>query len=751
VQARVRVEAEQVTTTLEVKLRNLTDQVQTFQLLVPVPRLISAGPSAGMSEAFSFAKEGPITIQDVLAAGGKPSVSSHMIHSAELLTGAPVVAALGALASVARTPWPMEFAGHNLLRSTTFEVPASAKATVHLCYGEPLNWRANQATYTLPRSESLETLGTPWALDVRASTDTDYNLATVYSPTHAISVQRQGDRQLRIELDQGRHPEPGPLVLSILRTEARTETSPESTPPGKLLVGAVLATPVNPDVGLPALSVAHPQGESIAPAGMFLLHTGFAPRAANDAKPMPRDITIVLDQSGSMSSGKLDQVREAALGVLGNLTIDESFNLVRYASNSHSLFSGSRLATPENLAEARDFLYDLDANGSTNIDRALADALKSAVQPGHLPLMLFMTDGLPTAGEEREHQITSSASRRNAQAKRIFSFGVGHDVNAPLLDALANSSGGTSHFVQPKENVEERIGEVFDSLRGPVLVAPTLEVLRADGTPGADLVRGLQPRRLPDLYEDDELLVLGQYMGTEPLIFRVTGSVGGEPHSFDIPFNPRAAKTANHYVSTLWASRQLAAMLQDIRRAGSLPANADRDMQSERARADLILNLSKRFGVLNEYTSFLCLSSTDLWDHEKLRTSLDALLRDRAQLTRVGRAAVSQSLNSNEALAQSNLNRLNRFVDGAMNDVQIASVRQVAGRAFFLRGETWIDSGLTAGDALAEIDEFITTGSTRYFELLAEVSAAGQAGILSLPGNTLLRQGESVLMIEGIK
>ncbi|MFT6040911.1 MAG: hypothetical protein ACI9C2_001077 [Gammaproteobacteria bacterium] len=174
-------------------------------------------------------------------------------------------------------------------------------------------------------------------------------------------------------------------------------------------------------------------------------------------------------------------------------------------------------------------------------------------------------------------------------------------------------------------------------------------------------------------------------------------------------------------------------------------------MQSERARADLILNLSKRFGVLNEYTSFLCLSSTDLWDHEKLRASLDALLRDRAQLTRVGRAAVSQSLNSNEALAQSNLNRLNRFVDGAMNDVQIASVRQVAGRAFFLRGETWIDSGLTAGDALAEIDEFITTGSTRYFELLAEVSAAGQAGILSLPGNTLLRQGESVLMIEGIK
>ena len=82
-----------------------------------------------------------------------------------------------------------------------------------------------------------------------------------------------------------------------------------------------------------------------------------------------------------------------------------------------------------------------------------------------LPLMLFLTDGLPTVGETRETAIRNAVLANNKHNRRIFSFGVGFDVNAPLLTSIANSTRATASFVFPNENVEAKVSQVFRGFR----------------------------------------------------------------------------------------------------------------------------------------------------------------------------------------------------------------------------------------------------------------------------------------------
>ena len=260
-----------------------------------------------------------------------------------------------------------------------------------------------------------------------------------------------------------------------------------------------------------------------------------------------------------------------------------------------------------------------------------------ALADGRLPLIQFLTNGLATAGVKDERQIGANATRFNVHDHRIFTFGVGNDVNAPLVDRLAASSGGAPATTSPpSQNIADSIGAVYQGLRGASLTAPVLEVFDTEGHPRPDAVRHGLPARLPDLYEDDQPVLAGQYLGATPLAFRITGTLGGKPQSFEIPFTPaQDARDDADFVQTLWAACQLAAMMEAIRQAGALPAGSERDLASERYRLEALLALSRRFGMLGEYTDFLSPSSTDLFDVEQERKLLNTPLCDQAQLIRV--------------------------------------------------------------------------------------------------------------------
>ncbi|HXJ61852.1 MAG TPA: hypothetical protein VNU68_34875, partial [Verrucomicrobiae bacterium] len=411
----------------------------------------------------------------------------------------------------------------------------------------------------------------------------------------------------------------------------------------------------------------------------------------------------------------------------------------------------SVIKSAETLRAARAYLKGLRVRGGTNLHDALLEALRLKPIPGMLPIVLFLTDGLPTVGQTSEIAIRNVASKGNPYERRIFTFGVGVDVNTPLLDRLALETRATSTYVLPKEDVEVKVGQVFQRLSGPVLTGPTLHVLDPHGQPALGRVRELAPNRLPDLFEGDQLVLLGQYVGDEPLTFVLDGTFFGQARSFRFKFGLEQATTKNAFVPRLWASRKIAALTDAIRDLGA----EDRPSGSAGTAAidpkvkelvDEIVQLSKEFGILTEYTAFLAREGTDL--NQPLQVAMEAQrqYQARAANVRSGYGSLNQSLNGLEQRNQSSLKLRNDYWDPSMKRVSICTVQQINDRAFYKRGNRWIDSALL-DHAEAAPKKIVAVGSEDFRRLTERLAQDSREGCVALQGEILLRvDGETVLV-----
>jgi Ca-activated chloride channel family protein len=165
------------------------------------------------------------------------------------------------------------------------------------------------------------------------------------------------------------------------------------------------------------------------------------------------------------------------------------------------------------MLAAREYLKSLRPSGGTNLHDALVESLRQApAGEGFLPIVLFLTDGLPTVGRTAENVITAAVEQGNPHQRRIFAFGVGADVNVPLLDRIADLTRASTAYVLPGEDVEVTVAAVFERLYGPVFASPSLAVVDTQGLP-TTRIHDLAPALLPDLFEGEPLILLGKYHG----------------------------------------------------------------------------------------------------------------------------------------------------------------------------------------------------------------------------------------------
>lgn len=622
-----------------------------------------------------------------------------------------------------RDPALLEFAGHNLVRSSVFPLQPGSTQRILLTYEHLLQGHGNRVDYVLPRSASLEQ-STPWeiSVDVRSSQP----VSTVYSPSHAIDTTRLARGRVRAKLTRASAREPGAFLLSVLREQGTG-------------VAASLFSYPDPSIG----------------GGYFLLLAGLPTRTDADRAGLRREVTLVLDRSGSMAGAKMDQAIAAAGQILEGLEDGEGFQIVDYSTTVASFAATPVRKTRQTTIEARQYLAGLRPGGGTNIHDALVEALRPAPLEGTLPIVLFLTDGLPTVGRTTEQAIRAAVHEGNPHARRVFTFGVGHDVNVPLLDWVADSTRATTTYVQPGEDVEVAVGDVFDKLYGPVLAAADLRTLDAAACEDTRRIREVHPPRLPDLFENDQLVVLGQYRGDEPLRFELNGNYRGQEKTFRFEFDLDATSTRNAFVPRLWASRRIAYLIDQVRQHGAgsaTPQLASADPFGDPRMRELreeILRLSTEFGVLSEYTAFLATEGTRLSDWHSMLVTCGTELDTKAVRTRSGIAAVNQGANILQLKEQSVLNTRNSYYDAQMNRVEVASVQQIHDRAFFRRGNRWVDGRAILSGEL-EADRTIMFGSDEHLQLLRELVEQKRSGILSLSGEILIRFGtENVLVVNG--
>ena len=680
------------TTMMEIRLRNPGGSRQEAELLVPVP-------DGAVVKGFSF--EGP---------GSEPS--------ARLLPRDEGRATYDRIVAQARDPALLEFAGYNLVRSSVFPVEPGGTQAVRLSYEHLLTATGDRVDYVLPRSESVE-YHVPWKVAVKIMSATP--LAAVYSPSHPLRASRPRPTVAAVELAPGASTDPGPFRLSFLRERGDVSAS-------------LFAYP-DPKVG----------------GGYFLLLAGLPPRATGpDPASLRREVTLVIDRSGSMRGEKLAQAREAALQVLGGLDDGEAFNVILYNEGVEPFADRPVRKSRATMKSAAEFLEGMTARGGTNIHDALLEALRQPPSGGTLPIVLFMTDGLPTIGQTSEAAIRDLARKGNPHRRRIFTFGVGVDVNTPLLEKLAYESRATTAFILPGEDVEVKVADVFRRLRGPALADPVISV--GPECRGTRRGRELIPAQVPDVFEGDQIVLLGQYTGDAPLDFTIRGNYRGAPRVFQFSLSLDGATTRNGFVPRLWAARKIGLLVDAIREQGGTPGVASIEAKGAinprtRELIDEVVRLSTEFGILTEYTAFLAREGTDFSEKDKILSEAEGLFRGRAIQTRSGLSSVNQDLNNQLQKGVACVNPRNKYLDASMNEVATATVQQVCDLAFYKKDNRWVDSRLVSNPAEVRPGRVIEFGSEEFRALASRLAGEGRQGSIALRGDILmLLDGQPVLI-----
>jgi Ca-activated chloride channel family protein len=310
---------------------------------------------------------------------------------------------------------------------------------------------------------------------------------------------------------------------------------------------------------------------------------------------------------------------------------------------------------------------------------------------------------------------------------------VGLDVNAPLLERIAAESRARAEFVLPKEDVEVKISKVFNRLAGPILADPELEVVEEDGSSAIGRTRDIIPNKLPDLFDGDQLILLGQYVGKKPITFRINGNYLGKKKSFKFTFNFDKENVKNGFVPRLWASRKIAELIDDVRQMGA-DSNVNKNDPKVKELVDEIVRLSTEFGILTEYTAFLAREGTDLGRRREVAHDAEVLFEQRALKSRSGRGGINQSFNMEAQRGQKTLNMTNSFINENFDRVSITTVQQINDMAYYFKNNRWVDSRLVEKESNIQPDKVIEFGSQEYFELARKLAGQNRQGGMALGG-----------------
>ena len=494
-----------------------------------------------------------------------------------------------------KDPGLLEFVGTKMLRCRVYPMNPNSETKVKLHYSLALRAEGGLYEFSYPFRSAKPEAGTIGSVAIRVKVEQPDGIKAIYSPSHQVDVKRGGENEATLGFE-GAKVDPERDFRLYFSTSKK-------------------------DVGL-ALITHKPAGED----GYFMLTV--APSVQEKPEDaQPKSIVFVADTSGSMAGEKIEQAKNALRFCVNSLKPVDHFGLITFATEPVAFRDALLPATKENVQAAVEFINKIEARGGTAIYDALTLALKTIKGAKGLPMIAFMTDGLPTIGETNTAAILKAVAEANAEKARLFVFGVGYDVNTELLDRLASDNRGASDYVAPKEDIEVRVSNFYAKVANPVLSDLRLDI------PGLKTY-DVYPKALADLFRGTQLMVLGRYEGGGAKAIKLAGTVSGKPQEF--VYEATFAQAAdNGFIPRLWAVRKVAYLLDEIRLRGK-----NKELEDE------IVKLGKQFGIVTPYTSFLVVEDSA---RPQLAHRLQEAGASFANAPRDGRGAVERAQQLGEA------------------------------------------------------------------------------------------------------
>ncbi len=599
-------------------------------------------------------------------------------------------------------PGLLEYAGRDLFQASIFPIPGNSEKKLEITYTQVLKSDSGTVSYRYP-------LGGPAGLEANPvvrgaerapvgvsvsgtiAISADRAIRNIYSPSHSIDVNRKGETAATVSFESKGVTDDLRLFYAVSRAE----------------------------FGLSLITY-----REAGKDGHFLLMLS-PNEGIEEITPVAKDVIFVLDTSGSMQDdGKLEKARPALLFGIRSLHAGDRFNVISFSGEEHLMETGLVSADSAHKKTAEEFVARFRANGGTNINDALLSALKQFDGSDRPKMLVLLTDGLPTVGEQDVTKIISNVLNAKVKGLRLFPFGVGYDVNTRLLDKLGSENSGLAEYIQPKEDLEVRVSSFFNKVNSPVLSDVSIDF-------GGVKTEMVYPRKISDIFRGAQAVMIGRYVNDSDLndiTARLSGIFGGERRTFryeKLDFPRRAL--ANEFLPRLWASRRVGWLIEEIRTNGE-----SKELKDE------IVDLGTRYGIVTPYTSYLA-------DDGSFRTRETAGNRfqiDGAAAAVItgemreekGKDAVRRSVQQNTL--QSNMAAAPAASDKA-DSVFLSNTSQnrfIGTKNFINDNGKWVDAEFDPSVGLKIVD--IRFGSEEYFELA--LGGSGIARYLSLGRNVVV-------------
>jgi Ca-activated chloride channel family protein len=598
-----------------------------------------------------------------------------------------------------RDPALLEYAGRDLFKVRVFPIEPRSRKPIKISYTELLRADAGTVTYLYPLSTEKFSSAPVKNLSVKIELKSAEPLASIYSPSHKVEIKRNG---------------PNRAVIGYESKDEKPNTDFQ----------LVYSSDIR-DIGLRLITY-KPDTDD----GYFLLLA--APTISNETKPAAKDVVFVVDTSGSMAGAKLQQAQKALRFCVENLNADDRFEIVRFSTEAEPLFRELVPADSDHRKRANGFIDDFKPIGGTAIADALQSALKVRADKSDRPfVVIFLTDGLPTVGTRNPDEIVANIKKANGV--RIFSFGIGSDVNTQLLDQIAEGTRAFSQYVLANEDLELKVSNFYTRIKEPALTNLKLNLS------GGVRTAKMYPADLPDLFKGDQLVVAGRYSGTGDVEAKLTGNVGAREQTFAYKLHFDDRKTTDDYVPRLWATRRVGFLLDEIRIRGETAELRDETTE-----------LARKYGIVTPYTAYLIVEDEDRRRVPMADRSMQSMSADeatRAEITKAwggfkdkkeGEDGVANARSQNAfkfaqqapaSIAAGASESLRGFAAAAPAGTPAAArlsqytqqSRFVNGRAFFQNGNQWIDSKAQNTSKR----ERVQFNSEEYFNLLTKHPEAG--------------------------
>ncbi len=484
-------------------------------------------------------------------------------QEAELLESGKARGIYEAIVRSRRDPALLEFAGAKTFRLRVFPINPGEEKRVKLTYSEALKGDSGVVEYKYGLSTAKFSRTALSEARVSVKVLSNVALKSVLSPSHPVDIARPDDHHATVSWEA-------------------TNVAPDRD--FQLYLAAQ-----DGEFGM-NLVAQREAGED----GYFMML--LAPRVVPKAEAMRRDVCFVVDCSMSMADeDRMAQAKKALKAGLQTLNPGDRFNIIRFSTEVTKWKDGLVDLSEESMREASAFVDTLKARGATNISEALDVALGMAPGDAKRPFMvLFMTDGAPTIGETEPDKILALAKAKNTGNARVFTLGVGFDLDVRLLDKLADEHHGLRQYVTPTESLETRMAAYYEKFSAPVLTDADLKI---DGA-GIEIY-DIYPKKLSDVFKGQQIAVYGRFKEAGQRKVRLTGMVDGETKEYAWTADFPAANATHDSVPRLWAVSKVGHLMDAMRLNGE-----QEELKKE------VIALAKEFGIVTPYTSYLVLEDS---------------------------------------------------------------------------------------------------------------------------------------------